>query len=102
MGVLGALSLSITPFAFVIAVSGCVFAALLLRIVYCQFFHPLSRFPGPWWATSFSLVGAIISVKYREPQFLTYLVAKYGSTYNASSLCCPYTSRLRHTDVFVV
>jgi hypothetical protein len=58
-----------------------VFAALLLRIVYCQFFHPLSKFPGPWWATSFSVVGAIISVKYKEPQFLTYLIKKYGSTY---------------------
>lgn len=81
MGVLGIFILSITPFASVLVVFGSVFAALVLRIVYCQFFHPLAKFPGPWWATSFSLVGAIISVKHKEPEFLTYLVRKYGSTY---------------------
>jgi hypothetical protein len=85
MGYLSVLSVSITPFAFVLAVLGSVFAALLLRIVYCQFFHPLSKFPGPWWATSFSVVGAVISVKYKEPQFLTYLIEKYGSTYPLSA-----------------
>ncbi|KAK7184163.1 hypothetical protein DPSP01_001198 [Paraphaeosphaeria sporulosa] len=80
MGVFGILSLIITPFAqLVFSVFGFVFTALVLRIVYCQFFHPLSQFPGPWWATSFSLVGAIISVKHREPQFLTYLVNRYGT-----------------------
>ena len=53
--------------------------SLLSHIVYRQFFHPLSKFPGPWWATSFSLVGALISVSKREPQFFMYLVGKYGS-----------------------
>ncbi|KAH9862409.1 hypothetical protein J1614_011064 [Plenodomus biglobosus] len=62
-----------------LAILGTIFAALLSRIFYCQYLHPLSKFPGPWWATSFSLVGAIISVKRKEPQFFMYLIKKYGS-----------------------
>lgn len=62
-----------------LAILGTVFAALLSRIFYCQYLHPLSKFPGPWWATSFSLVGAIVSVKRKEPQFFMYLIKKYGS-----------------------
>ncbi|KAL1595729.1 hypothetical protein SLS60_009418 [Paraconiothyrium brasiliense] len=79
MGFLSILSLNLTPSVFALAVLGSVFAAILLRIIYCQFYHPLSKFPGPWWATSFSIVGAIISVRYKEPRFLTYLVKKYGT-----------------------
>ena len=56
-----------------------VITALLCRILYMQKFHPLSKFPGPWYATSFSIVGAIISVKQKEPEFFMYLVKKYGS-----------------------
>jgi hypothetical protein len=55
--------------------------SLLSRILYMQWFHPLSKFPGPWYATSFSIVGAIISVKQKEPEFFTYLVKKYGSKF---------------------
>lgn len=55
------------------------FTAILGRIFYMQKLHPLSKFPGPWYATSFSVVGAIISVLHREPQFFMYLVDKYGS-----------------------
>jgi hypothetical protein len=53
--------------------------SLLSRILYMQWLHPLSRFPGPWYATSFSIVGAIISAKQKEPEFFAYLVRKYGS-----------------------
>lgn len=53
---------------------------LLYRILYTQFFHPLAKFPGPWYATSTSLYGAIISVRKEEPEFLRSLVKKYGST----------------------
>lgn len=56
-----------------------IFAAFISRIFYCQFLHPLAKFPGPWYATSFSIVGAIISIKQKEPEFFTYLVRKYGS-----------------------
>jgi len=55
------------------------FTAILGRIFYMQKLHPLSKFPGPWYATSFSVVGAIISVLHREPQFFMYLVEEYGT-----------------------
>lgn len=58
---------------------GTIFAALLSRILYNQFLHPLSKFPGPWYATSFSIVGAIISVKKKEPEFFMHLVKRYGT-----------------------
>lgn len=54
------------------------FAALLGRIIYMQVFHPLSSFHGPWYATSFSIVGAIISVQKREHLWYMHLVKKYG------------------------
>jgi len=54
------------------------FMALLGRIFYMQRLHPLSRFPGPWYATSFSIVGAIVSAKGREHVWYQYLVEKYG------------------------
>lgn len=53
--------------------------AIVARVFYMQKLHPLSKFPGPWYATSFSIVGAIISVKQREPEWFMYLVRKYGS-----------------------
>ncbi|KAF1845700.1 cytochrome P450 [Cucurbitaria berberidis CBS 394.84] len=62
-----------------IAVLTATFTAIFWRILYMQKFHPLSRFPGPWYATSFSVVGAIISVKQKEPEFFMYLVKRYGS-----------------------
>jgi hypothetical protein len=53
-------------------------AALTFRIVHTQFFHPLSAFPGPWYASSFSLTMALISLTKREPEYLMYLIHKYG------------------------
>lgn len=94
MGLLNMLPVDITPSTVGLTVVGAILAALLVRIVHCQFFHPLSKFPGPWWATSFSLVGALISVKYLEPRFLTYLVKKYGSK------SCPPTPQLPPFPLF--
>ena len=51
------------------------------RAFYNLYLHPLSKFPGPWYAASFSLSGAIISVLQIEPQWLHGLVKKYGSAY---------------------
>ncbi|CAN9092361.1 unnamed protein product [Alternaria alternata] len=53
--------------------------ATLGRIFYMQKLHPLSKFPGPWYASSFSVFGAIVSVLHKEPQFFMYLVEKYGT-----------------------
>lgn len=81
MGLLGSLNIEATPTNVGVAVLATVFAALLSRIFYCQYLHPLSKFPGPWYATSFSVVGAIISIKKKEPEFFMYLVKKYGSKF---------------------
>ncbi|KAF2822598.1 cytochrome P450 [Ophiobolus disseminans] len=54
-------------------------AAILSRVLYMHKFHCLSSFPGPWYATSFSIVSAIISIKEKEPEWLLYLVRMYGS-----------------------
>ena len=56
-------------------------SALFLRAVYNIYFHPLARFPGPWYAASFSLYGALISVLQIEPEWLNGLVKKYGSKF---------------------
>ncbi|KAG9206154.1 hypothetical protein G6514_004876 [Epicoccum nigrum] len=56
-----------------------VLAALAFRIVHTQFFHPLSAFPGPWYASSFSLTMALVSLTKREPEYLMYLIHQYGS-----------------------
>jgi hypothetical protein len=61
------------------AVLTALLTAALCRILYMQRSHPLAKFPGPWWATSFSVGGAIISVMHKEPEFFMYLVKKYGS-----------------------
>lgn len=79
MGLLSSTNIEATPANAGLVILVTLFVALLSRIFYCQFLHPLSKFPGPWYATSFSLVGAIISVKHKEPEFLMYLVKKYGS-----------------------
>ena len=62
-----------------VAIVGTLLTAVLSRIFYHQYLHPLSKFPGPWYATSFSLFGALVSVKQKEPEFFMYLVRKYGS-----------------------
>ncbi|KAF6809395.1 cytochrome P450 monooxygenase [Colletotrichum musicola] len=60
-------------------VAAAVFSALLLRIIYNLYIHPLRRFHGPWYAASFSVVHAIISVFKREPQWMQSLVKYYGN-----------------------
>lgn len=82
MGVLYDLTgLEATSTSIGIVVLTLVFASLLARIVQNLWFHPLSGFPGPWYAASFSFVGAVISVQKKEPQWLMPLVRKYGGEY---------------------
>jgi hypothetical protein len=81
MGIITTITVLPTMGSVVLLILASIIAAALFRIVYSQFFHPLSKFPGPWYATSFSLVHAIISVKKKEPEFLMYLVNKYGSKF---------------------
>ncbi|KAF2475031.1 cytochrome P450 [Lindgomyces ingoldianus] len=79
MGLLNTFNIEVTLLNIATTFCGAIFAALFSRIFYNLYLHPLSRFPGPWYATSFSIVGAIISVKKKEPEFFMYLVKKYGS-----------------------
>ncbi|KAF2200129.1 cytochrome P450 [Delitschia confertaspora ATCC 74209] len=51
---------------------------LLAGVFYRQYMHPLSKFPGPWWLTSTSLVLALISTTGKEPELLLYLIRRYG------------------------
>ncbi|KAF4807465.1 Cytochrome P450 monooxygenase gsfF [Colletotrichum siamense] len=54
-------------------------AALILRVVYNLYFHPLSKYHGPWYAAAFSLVHALISVMKYEPQWMLWLSKQYGT-----------------------
>ena len=68
---------TISAVLILLAVITC--SALFVRIFHNLYLHPLSKFPGPWYAASFSLSGAVISVLQIEPQWLQGLVNKYGS-----------------------
>lgn len=65
-------------------------SAVFLRILYNLYLHPLAKFHGPWYAASFSLIPAIISVLRIEPQWLLSLTKRYGSQYCS----CPLLSYL--------
>lgn len=58
---------------------GIMVTATLWRIFYMQKLHPLSKFHGPWYATSFSIVGAMISILRKEPEWIAHLEKVYGS-----------------------
>lgn len=67
-------------FSVLLLVAVAIASALILRVIYNLYFHPLAGFPGPWYAASFSLSVAIISLLRREPEWIMGLVKKYGST----------------------
>jgi hypothetical protein len=83
MGLLSSLKLDASLANLSLAILGTMFAALLSRILYCQRLHSLSKFAGPWWLTSFSISIAIISLMQKEPEFIMYLVKKYGSEFSS-------------------
>lgn len=58
---------------------GIIVTAILWRIFYMQKLHPLAKFHGPWYATSSSIVSALISALRKEPQWISHLEKKYGS-----------------------
>ena len=57
------------------------FGSVLVRAFYNLYVHPLAGFPGPWYAGATSLVSGLISINNFEPQWLTSLAKKYGSTH---------------------
>jgi cytochrome P450 len=48
------------------------------RVLSNLYFHPLSRFRGPWYCAASSLPLAIISLRRREPQWLLDLTKRYS------------------------
>lgn len=70
-------------------VAASVFSALLLRVIYNLYFHPLSRFQGPWYAASFSISHAVVSVLKKEPQWMLSLAKHYGSEFPSPILKSP-------------
>ncbi|CAG8956308.1 hypothetical protein HYFRA_00003688 [Hymenoscyphus fraxineus] len=56
------------------------FAALVIyRIIYNLYFHPLAKFPGPWWAAVSTLPDAIIAARRKEVTWFQSLIKKYGA-----------------------
>ncbi|OAP61369.1 hypothetical protein AYL99_03572 [Fonsecaea erecta] len=65
---------------FIALLLGSVGAVLLsIRLLYNLYWHPLSKYPGPWYAAATSLSVAVISVLKAEPQWLMSVVRKYGT-----------------------
>ncbi|KAK4168156.1 Pisatin demethylase [Cladorrhinum sp. PSN259] len=54
------------------------FLPLAVRVIYNLYFHPLSKFPGPWYAAVSSFPIALISIVEREPEWLLHVTRKYG------------------------
>jgi hypothetical protein len=75
-------SFELTPANAGTLVVGITFVALSIRIFYNLYLHPLSQYPGPWYTSSFSVIGALISYLRLEPQWLMYLVKRYGRKSN--------------------
>ena len=57
---------------------------VLYQIIYYRFFHPLSKFPGPFWASVTRLWGAYHSIAADEVAVYRDLSAKYGTVVRVS------------------
>ena len=61
-----------------ISVAG-LLTVLSARAIYNLYFHPLAKYRGPWYSSSFSLFSALVSVRKVEPQWLLSLTKRYGT-----------------------
>ncbi|KAI6267967.1 hypothetical protein MCOR27_010367 [Pyricularia oryzae] len=57
-----------------------VIGSLAWRIIHSLYFHPLSKFHGPWYAASFSIVHALASALKVEHEWLLQLTKRYGAS----------------------
>lgn len=53
-------------------------ALLIKSIVVTRYFHPLSKFPGPFWASVTRLWIAVVSLSGKEHEVLYKLHERYG------------------------
>lgn len=60
--------------------------SFLYQIIYYRFFHPLSRFPGPFWATVTRLYGAYFNFKGKDYLNTWELHKKYGMLVNSLNM----------------
>lgn len=51
---------------------------IVYQIVYYRFFHPLAKFPGPFWGSVTRLWIAYHNVKADEPEVVRAMHQKYG------------------------
>lgn len=72
------LHLEVSAANVVVAAIAVGLGAVVARIFYNLYLHPLAGFPGPWHAASTSLVSTIVSLRRIEPQWFMGLVEKYG------------------------
>jgi hypothetical protein len=57
---------------------------VLYQIVYYRFFHPLSKFPGPFWASVTRLWIAYHNIKEDEPYIEHELHKKHGMRFSVA------------------
>lgn len=55
---------------------------IVYQIVYYRFFHPLAKFPGPFWGSVTRLWIAYHNVKADEPEVVRAMHQKYGEQHS--------------------
>ncbi|KAF2742544.1 cytochrome P450 [Sporormia fimetaria CBS 119925] len=78
MALLSSLTLYASPTNIALALIGGAFASLLCLFIFRIYFHPLAKFPGPWYAAATSLTGAAVLYKRKHQQWMAQLIQKYG------------------------
>lgn len=69
-----------------------VVGSFVYQIIYYRFFHPLSKYPGPFWGSVTRLWITYHNIKGDEPETFQALHRKYGM-----SACSHHVSVLRRT-----
>ena len=69
----------LTPGNIILAIFAYYFLRLVIQSVYYRFFHPLSKFPGPFWASISRLWIAYHNLKEDELYLILKLHQQYGT-----------------------